>query len=76
MSCLKRFITFDHFDILTDGEGNSVSVDPESVCWQKNGKFNMNFPFEHLGFLGEGEAPQMDQIFMGYNRQGPNGKLV
>ncbi|KYG29310.1 alpha-glucosidase [Alkalihalobacillus trypoxylicola] len=42
--------TFDHYDIMTVGEANGVSVE-QSDLWvdQDKGAFNMIFQFEHLG---------------------------
>ena len=47
--------TFAKYDIMTVGEANGVGID-EADDWvgEENGKFNMIFQFEHLGFGEKG----------------------
>src|SRR5699024_12207794 len=46
--------TFKHYDIMTVGEANGVSVE-EADNWvgEENGVFNMIFQFEHLDLWGK-----------------------
>ena len=47
--------TFDHYDIMTVGEANGVSIE-EADIWvgEANGKFNMIFQFDHVDLWGKG----------------------
>ncbi|GGH80101.1 glycosidase [Pullulanibacillus pueri] len=57
---LKRE-TFDHYDIMTVGEANGVSVE-EADQWvgAAEGKFNMIFQFEHLDLWGKSASGGLD----------------
>ncbi|RBW68814.1 glycoside hydrolase family 13 protein [Bacillus taeanensis] len=46
--------TFDHYDIMTVGEANGVSIEQaDEWVGEENGKFNMIFQFEHLKLWGK-----------------------
>ncbi|MDZ5783327.1 glycoside hydrolase family 13 protein [Marinococcus luteus] len=47
--------TFDHYDIMTVGEANGVTIE-EADAWvgETNGKFNMIFQFDHVDLWGKG----------------------
>ncbi|MCP3032523.1 alpha-glucosidase [Halobacillus sp. A1] len=53
--------TFSHYDIMTVGEANGVSVD-EASEWvgEKDGKFNMIFQFEHTDLWGKEVGKSLD----------------
>lgn len=53
--------TFDHYDIMTVGEANGVSVE-QADDWvgEENGKFNMIFQFEHLNLWGKSTTGGVD----------------
>ncbi|RSL34027.1 alpha-glucosidase [Salibacterium salarium] len=53
--------TFDHYDIMTVGEANGVTID-EADEWvgKKNGKFHMIFQFEHLDLWGKDTTKGID----------------
>ncbi|WP_347550000.1 alpha-glucosidase [Pseudalkalibacillus hwajinpoensis] len=57
---LKRE-TFDHYDIMTVGEANGVTVE-EADDWvgEVNGKFNMIFQFEHNDLWQKGKDKSLD----------------
>lgn len=53
--------TFDHYEIMTVGEANGVSIE-EADEWvgEENGKFNMIFQFEHLNLWGKSPDGGLD----------------
>ncbi|WP_200416017.1 glycoside hydrolase family 13 protein [Virgibacillus salexigens] len=53
--------TFDHYDIMTVGEANGVTVD-DADLWvgEHKGKFNMVFQFEHLDLWGKSASGGLD----------------
>jgi alpha-glucosidase len=53
--------TFGHYDIMTVGEANGVSIE-EADEWvgEENGKFNMIFQFEHLNLWGKSPEGGLD----------------
>ena len=53
--------TFKHYDIMTVGEANGVSVE-EADNWvgEENGVFNMIFQFEHLDLWGKSAVGGID----------------
>ncbi|UOQ46576.1 alpha-glucosidase [Gracilibacillus caseinilyticus] len=53
--------TFDHYDIMTVGEANGVSVD-QADEWvsEDQGKFDMIFQFEHLDLWGTSASGGID----------------
>src|SRR5699024_9713217 len=53
--------TFKHYDIMTVGEANGVSVE-EADNWvgEENGVFNMIFQFEHLDLCGKNAVGGID----------------
>ncbi|UOQ86829.1 glycoside hydrolase family 13 protein [Gracilibacillus salinarum] len=53
--------TFDHYDIMTVGEANGVSID-QADEWvsEDNGKFDMIFQFEHLDLWGTSASGGLD----------------
>ena len=53
--------TFDHYDIMTVGEANGVTVE-EADEWvgEENGKFNMIFQFEHNNLWQKGKDNGLD----------------
>lgn len=46
--------TFDHYDIMTVGEANGVTIE-EADAWvgEENGKFDMIFQFDHVDLWGK-----------------------
>jgi alpha-glucosidase len=53
--------TFAHYDIMTVGEANGVTVeDAEEWVGEENGIFNMIFQFEHLGLWQKGTNGGVD----------------
>ncbi|SDC51244.1 glycoside hydrolase family 13 protein [Shouchella lonarensis] len=56
--------TFDHYDIMTVGEANGVSIDDptDADAWvgEENGVFHMVFQFEHLGLWGKDAEQKLD----------------
>jgi oligo-1,6-glucosidase/alpha-glucosidase len=53
--------TFDHYDIMTVGEANGVSVEQaDEWVGEVNGKFNMIFQFEHLDLWGKNTNTGID----------------
>lgn len=53
--------TFDHYDIMTVGEANGVTVE-QANDWvgKEKGKFNMIFQFEHISLWGETATDDLD----------------
>jgi alpha-glucosidase len=53
--------TFDHYDIMTVGEANGVSIEQaDEWVGEENGKFNMIFQFEHLKLWGKSTDGGLD----------------
>ncbi|MBM7554161.1 glycoside hydrolase family 13 protein [Thalassobacillus pellis] len=53
--------TFDHYDIMTVGEANGVSVEQaDEWVGEEEGKFNMIFQFEHLDLWGKDTSKGLD----------------
>ena len=53
--------TFDHYDIMTVGEANGVSIEQaDEWVGEENGFFNMIFQFEHLDLWGKSLTGGLD----------------